>query len=78
MFNSQVSLVNRSQGLEKEGTFKNLGLHSRSAMQWDCDLRLSLNNSYSLYITVPHSTWSVVLRPLFVFLFDKWAHNDPV
>ena len=26
MFNSQVSLVNRSQGLKKKGTFKNLGL----------------------------------------------------
>ena len=35
---------------------------------------------YSTCITVPYCycTWSVVLRPLFIFCFDKWAQNNPV
>ena len=55
MFGSQVSLVNRSQDLEKKN-----------------------KHIYSAYIIVPYWTWSAVLRPLFIFHFDKRAPHGPV
>ena len=78
MFDSQVSLVNRSQGLVKKERNIQEFRPGRSAMQWHCGLRLFFKNIYSTYITVPYCTWSVVLRPLFIFRFDKRAQYDPV
>ena len=45
----------------------------RSAMQGHCGLRLFFKKP-TVWVTVQCSTqWSVVLRPLFIFLVDKWA-----
>ena len=80
MFDSQESRVNRSQGLKKkkEETFKNLGLVvAQSNDIVTCDYSLKIF-TVCTYINVPYCTWSVVLRPLFIFRFDKRAQNDPV
>ena len=67
MSDSRESRVNRSQILEKE-----------KEVQWHCDLRLFFKNIYSTcIITVPSCTWSVALRPLFIFLLDKRSQNNP-
>ena len=76
MFNSQEAIL-RSQGLKKERDIQKVR-PGRSAMQWYCGLRLFLKNIYNTYITVPYCTWYVVLRPLFIFRFDKRAQYDPV
>ena len=79
MFDSQESRVNRSEGLkkEKEGTFKNLGLVAAQCNGITAyAYSLNIFTVYTLlYLT--YCTWSVVLRPLFIF-FDKRAQNDPV
>ena len=80
MFDSQVSLVNRSQGLEKkrDGTLKNLGLVAAQcngiAARYSLQIFTVQYMHYCTYLTV----WSVVSRPLFISLFDKRAQNDPV
>ena len=44
MFDSQVSLVNKSQGLEKKKRNIQEFRPGRSAMQWHCGLRLFFKN----------------------------------
>ena len=69
MFDSRVSLVNRSQGLEKKKRNIQEFRPCCSAMQWHSGLRLFFKNIYSTYITVPYCIWSVILRPLSSFFF---------
>ena len=71
MFNSQESRQDRSQGLKKKKNEHSKNRPGRSATQWHCGLRLFFKHIYSTCITVPYCTWCVVLRPLFIFLFDK-------
>ena len=50
----------------------------RSALQWHCGLRLFFENIYSTYIhycTLLYMVCSTFLRPLFIFLFDKWPQT---
>ena len=63
MFDSQVSLINASQGLEKKRRNIQEFRPGRNEMQWHCGLSLFFKNIYSTYITVPKCTWPVVLRP---------------
>ena len=50
MFDSQVSLVHKSQGLEKKKRNIQEFRPGRSAMQWHCGLRLFFKNKYLQYI----------------------------
>ena len=59
MFGSQVSLVNRSQGLVKKERNIQEFRPGRSAMQWHCGLRSFLKNIYSTYITVPYCVYGL-------------------
>ena len=72
MFDSQVSLVNKSQGLDKKEK-KN---QEFSLVAAQCNIIVAC--AYSLkylqhctYITVPYCTWSVILRSLLSFLLIK-------
>ena len=72
MFDSREYRQDRPQRLKKK---KMLNIQEfrpgRSVMQWHCDLRLSLKIfAVHTYVTVPYCTWSVVLRPLFVYLIN--------
>ena len=52
MFDSRVSLVNRSQGLEKQRRNIQEFRPDRSAMQWHCGLGLFFKKyTYSMYGT---------------------------
>ena len=78
MFDSQESRVNRSQGLkkEKEGTFKNLGLVVVQCNGIAACAYLFFEHIYSTVHTLQYLTAHslyVVLRTLFIFLFDKRA-----
>ena len=77
MFDSQVSLVNRSQGLEKKKKE-----HSRKSGLVAAQYNGIAACAYSLKIFTVHTllylTIICSIKTSFIFLFDKWAHNDPV
>ena len=63
----------------EEETFKNLGLVAAQCNDIGaCAYSLKIFTIHTLLYLLPYYTWSVVLRPLFIFRFDKWAQNDPV
>ena len=80
MFDSQVSLVHRSQRFGKRNIqeFR----PGRSAMQWHCGLRLFFKNIYSTYSTYVHYCTFLYMvcsiKTSFIFRFDKRAQYDPV
>ena len=78
MFDSQEHRQDRPQGLKKKKeTFKNQGLVAAQCNGIAaCAYSLKKYLQYGTYTTI--CTWSVVLRPLFTFLLDKWAPNNPV
>ena len=82
MFDFQVSLVNRSQGLKTKKKEPSRIFCLLVAAQCNCIAACAYSLKiftvqymhYYTYLTV----WYVVLRPLFIFLFDKRAQNAPV
>ena len=80
MFDSRVSLANRSQGLEKKRKE-----HSRKpglvAAQYNgiaaCAYSLEIFTVHTLlYCTLLYMVYSI--NTYFIFLFDKRSQNDPV
>ena len=81
MLDSQVSLVNRSQDVEKKKKEHSRiwAWSQRNAMALRPALILQKYVQYiHCYLALQYCTWSVVLRPLFIFLVIKRAANDPV
>ena len=75
MIGSQEYRQDRPQGLKKKKTFKNLGLVAAQ-----CNGIAACAYSLKHILTVwylRNCTWSVVLSPLFSFLLNKWAPNNP-